>query len=246
MKGTFAKALMCLFTAATLPSVVVAEEAAQGPWSANLDVGLFTDYMFRGQNLYDGFSIQPAARISYDLGDYGSISNSVWMHLSGDPHEPPNKYTELDEVITYDVDFDGVSFAAGVLWYTYPGYSDEIASTREYSAVLSFDAPLNPVVSFFHDDKEFKAQYYEIAFSESFDGGLFDSEISITPFAAFGFVTNAEGLYENNGFVQSTIGVSLDIPVGPVAMKPTVNYTFESDSTVDDGFWGGLTLSYEM
>jgi hypothetical protein len=108
------------------------------PLSLYLRTSVYSAYVFRGLNLYDGMSIQPSMGAAYDMGDIGRIGASVWMHLpaeSGaqdtidltgitidttDLFAPKTKFFELDPTISYDVTWDMVTVSAGHTWYTDP------------------------------------------------------------------------------------------------------------------------------
>lgn len=109
------------------------------PISLYLRTSVYSAYVFRGLNLFDGMSIQPSFGAAYDMGDYGRLGGSVWMHLpaeSGaqdtidltgvtidttDLFAPRTKFFELDPTISYDVTVaDIVTLSAGHTWYTDP------------------------------------------------------------------------------------------------------------------------------
>ena len=159
-------------------------------------------------------------------------------------HHADSKFTEMDETIKYTYTLEPVTFSVGNIWYTYPDNTPGIPTTAEVFGSVSVSAPLNPTLSFYHDYREYDAQYYELGFSQTFSNICTGSEATITPFAAFGFGSNSEGVYTRDGLEQVTIGTSLSVPVGPVALVPTFNYSFKVDDSTVNQFWFGTAVNY--
>ena len=226
------------------PKLIKAEEEAK-PWHVDTSVSFLSDYMFRGFNLYPGSSIQPSITGGYDTG-YGEVSANLWMHISaeGGGTDKPEPFTEIDETLRYTYATEEMAFSVGLAWYTYPDSDDDIASTGEAFASIAFNGLVNPVFSVYHDYDEFDAQYYELGFSHTFEEVA--DGVSLTPYVGFGFASNSEKLYADDGFVQTTTGLSLSVPVGEVSLVPSVNYTFEADDNAVNQFWFGFAVNYSF
>lgn len=229
---------------------VQAEESK--PWSVSAATALYSDYMFRGFDLYDGTSIQPNLGAKYDTG-FGTIGGSLWMHLSGEGDRQDEKFTELDETLTYTINVGAATLQLGNAWYTYPDDSDEIVDTAEVFGVVSIDDSsfntlfsLTPTLSVYHDYREFDAQYYELNFSHTVEPEWLGEGFNATPFVAFGFASNAEKVYDNNGLVQITWGVSSTVPLGELSLIPSVNYTHKVDDATVNELWFGTSLAVEF
>jgi Bacterial protein of unknown function (Gcw_chp) len=223
---------------------IFAEEAEKS-WRVDTSIGVFSDYMFRGTNLYSGSSIQPSVTGTYNLG-FGEISGNLWMHLSGEGGGAgkPEPYTELDETLRYTYSAEDYVFSTGFAWYTYPDSSDNIHSTNEVFVSFAVNTLLTPRLTAFHDYDEYDAQYYELGLSHKFEKILADA--SLTPYTGFGFASNAEKLYAEDGLVQVTVGTSLSIPLENFSIVPNINYTFESDSAAVNQLWFGTSLNYSF
>lgn len=240
----------CLF-AFTLTSLPQALHAEDKNWALGVSVGFYSDYMFRGFNLYDGSSIQPSLSASYDTG-YGTLSYSPWMHLSAEGDRQEEKFTELDHTLAYTISADALTFKVGHIWYTYPKKSDGLPDTEELFATLVWDdsnvSPfsLTPSLSVYHDYDLVDGQYYELGLSHNFNVKSLGEGFNVTGFAAFGFAGNSEAIYANNGLVQVTTGLSTTLNWGDIAVGPTVNYTFGVDDNTVDELWFGMSLSYSL
>jgi hypothetical protein len=229
----------------------VAEEGEK-PWSVDANVAFMSDYMFRGQNLYDGTSIQPYIGGSYDTG-FGMLGAYNWMHISADGATNVPEFFEMDWGLSYEIAFDPVTVAVGNLWYTYPNDDDDIKDTSEGFLTVSLDDSgfndfytLSPTISVYKDWDEFDYYYYELKFSHDHTWSFLGDGVTITPYVSFGFVSDGEKAYAEDGLVTISEGISLDIPLGELTLAPTINYTHESDDLAVDQFWFGVTVGYSM
>jgi uncharacterized protein (TIGR02001 family) len=247
-----ASLVIALLALATLAPEARAEEAEKA-WSLDTTVGFFSDYMFRGTNLYDGSSIQPATTFSYDTGA-GVISANLWMHLSGEGDRQDSKFTELDGMVSYAIDLKPVSLKVGHYWYTYPDSSDTINDTAEFFAGVAFDDSecnsfftLSPSLTVYQDYRDFDSQYYELGFSHAVETDSLGKGFTATPYVTFGFGTNAEKIYaDEQGLMQVTYGVSTELPLGDFTVVPSVNYTHKVDDATVNELWFGGNLNYSF
>lgn len=244
----FAALLSLLFSVSANASDEATEVEEEKPWSIDSNVGFFSNYMFRGQTLYDGPSIQPSVTGAYDTGE-GEVSLNLWMHISGNSRstERAPRYTELDETIKYSNSFGPVTVSIGNAWYTYSDYQDgtNIEDTAEYLVSATYDSYLTPTLSFYKDWRVYHSQYFELGISHEYSE-VVDDDTSITPFAAFGFSSNGEKIYEDDGLVQVTTGVSSNLTMGDITVTPTINYSFKVDENTINQLWFGISFDYAM
>lgn len=216
-------------------------------WSVDTAVDFYSDYMFRGFNLYDGTSIQPSITLNYDSGSAGVSHVSLWMHLPGETQDRPEKFTEMDATLSHDITFGDLTFSVGHVWYMYLDEVEEGSpESAEFFASVSVDTFLTPTFSVYHDYREFDAQYYGLLFSHTIESAKLGEGFNITPYVDFGFASHAEKLYADNGLVQVTVGVSSELSLGIFSVIPSVNYTFESDEYALNELWVGLSLGYSF
>ena len=251
------KSLMRTFAVAGLLASFVnfaqAEDSSEPkkPWSVDLSTAFNSDYMFRGFNLYDGISIQPSVTANFDTG-FGTISGNLWMHLSGEGDKQAQKFTEIDESITYSLELEPVTLKTGILWYTYPDGDDDIKDTSEVFASVGLDDSkwlpfaLNPIFSVYEDYRVFDAWYYELGFSHTFECDCLGKGFSTVPYVTFGFASSAESEYADNGLEHVTIGTSFPLTTGDISVTPTLNYTFKVDDATVNEFWIGTTFGYSL
>ena len=249
MKRCLLNSMACLAFGILGVADLRADDAAEPPcpFSFETSVGLFTDYMFRGQNLYNGTSIQPDFKVNYDAGDYGAIWGSFWMQVPGENGNVGlNNFVETDYTLNYEYVIDMVMLSAGNIWYRYPHDSaKENPQTHEVYVSASLDTFLAPTLTVYHDYGAYDAQYYEFNISHEIKAEAL-GEASITPFATAGFASNADEIYEKSGLETINVGAQLDLAVGPVSVVPVINYNFKIDDYTVNELWAGVTLSYSM
>lgn len=232
-------------------SIAQAEDSAsETGFALDTEVSVFTDYMWRGFNLYDDMSLQPSVTASYVTENMGTFSLNGWMHVSMDQDEEQNEFTEYDLTPGYEISFDKLTLGAGFIFYFYEDEDKEtLPETSEVYATVSYDTILSPTFSFYHDYDEFNYEYYELGFSHTFDGadtGMGDG-FNITPSIAIGFGDSAEDVYaDDSGIVQITYGISMDAPLGDMTVTPGIYYTQAEDDALEDEWWGGFTLAYSF
>ena len=241
-------------------SLAIAEEAtteatteATKPWSVDLTTSFFSDYMWRGFNLYDGASIQPSFTGTYDTG-YGEISGNLWLHLSAEGDRQAEKFFEMDETISYAYDFDPLKVTIGHVWYTYPDSDDQIVDSAEVFASLAFDdSKLNeffslaPKLTVYQDYRVTDSQYYGLGFSHAFESAALGEGFNITPYVELGFASNAEKVYsDSGGLVQVSYSVSSTLNLGDIEVIPCLNYTSKVDDATTNEFWFGAGLNYSF
>jgi hypothetical protein len=93
--------------------------------------------------------------------------------------------------------------------------------------------------------RAYKCQYYEIGISHTFESND-ESGLNLTLFSNSGFTSNATPYWEGNGYVQSTLGASTDIPLGSVTVSPTLSYSNGNDGYTTDQWWGGINISLRL
>lgn len=244
--GVLAICFLGLSTAAAQDS---ASSADSSPLTVDVNVALNSDYMFRGQNLYDGASIQPYLGLSYDTGS-GILSATNWMHISADGRTNVPEFFEMDWGLSYELALDPITLTVGNLWYTYPDKDDDIDNTAEMYVSAALDDSsynsfytVNPKLTVSKDWDSLDYYYYELILNHPYEGGAIPDGMTLTPYVSFGLSSNSEKVYADNGLEQISEGVALDIPVGNLTLTPTANYTHKIDDLTVNQFWFGMTLA---
>ncbi|MCB0359512.1 MAG: hypothetical protein KDD44_07740 [Bdellovibrionales bacterium] len=246
---TAAALLLCTSIVLLSTGQARAEEMDDAPWGLTSSLGVYSDYMFRGKNVYEGTSIQPSVTGYYGFDELGTLSANLWMHVPGETNEPPEKFTELDATFSYDVSIDVINVAGGFILYRFPGEGGRIEDTEEYFASISANVFLNPTVTFYNDISKGKYQYFTASIRESFPVPAVSENLALTPYTSFGFALNADDgpvFYENDGLEHVDMGVYFDIQLGQFFLAPSFNVTLETDDGATNEFWIGIDFGVSI
>ena len=228
-----------------LEPIDTASEEEPKFFSVTTSAAIYSSYMFRSQNIYDGLSFQPSIQGTFNLEEYGNLSVIHWMQLPGQGEQYETRYIEMDEGLTYDISIDNITLSLTHYWYLYPnGNANTFPGSRELIATISWENTiLNPYVTFANEYQAYKVQYYELGIQHTFEGTE-PSGLNLTLFANAGFVTNGTPYWEkNSGFVQSSYGASADVSLGPITITPLIAYANGNDGYATDQWWGGVNFS---
>jgi hypothetical protein len=138
--------------------------------SFSADVAASSKYIWRGQRLTDGWSLQPAGTLGM-----GNLSVNVWgtldlvsvnegdaLFIKENPAAPPGDnnglqghFSEVDYTFSYSVPLDRLGIDFGSIVYTFPERSASLPATVEVFTGISFDTlPLSPSATLYVDVDE--------------------------------------------------------------------------------------------
>jgi hypothetical protein len=215
--------------------------------SAEVSTGFLTDYIFRGRNLYDGTSIQPKVVLGYDAGDAGVFTATARGRFQGEGGiSAAEKFNEVDYLLDYTYDLGTAALSVGHIFFTFPDSPSDWTDTNEVYAAIALDLPLSPKFTAYHDYDEADSQYYTLDLSNTVECPALGDGFNFTPYVQFGFASNADKVYVDDGLVHTTFGVTTDLSLGDIAVIPSLNYTAESDDVAENEFFAGTTFSYSF
>lgn len=214
--------------------------------SVDVGAGVYTDFIFRGVNLFDGTIYTPTLGASYDLGEAGVLSATAkaWLQGEGANRTSAQRFTRIDYTVDYTYDFGIIDATIGHIFFTFPDDSDNIADTNEVFARIAMDLPLAPTYTFYHDYDENNSNYMTVDLSHTIECPALGDGFNVTPYVTAGFAESANGVYGKDGHVHTTFGVTMDLSLGDIAVVPGFHYTRGSDIVAADTFFAGTTLSY--
>jgi len=234
-----------------------AEAEASKPTAA-LDLGVFSQYIWRGFELsHNSVVIQPSATLGYE-----GFSFNMWGNMDTDLHtrdsdESTSKYTETDLTFSYAKTLGPVKLTGGYIYYALDGTDD----TQELFVSATLNTILNPTLSVYRDIASAPAWYINFGISHS--QPIVD-KITLDLAASAGYyysddddfteVNDPESKYRE--FHNGLVTAGLTIPFGEYfSVKPLIGYSFPLSGNADDFitatsisdnssfFYGGLTLS---
>lgn len=153
-----------------------AQTAAPTPdFSVTGNVGLFSDYRFRGISQTDR---KPALQGGFDLGHSSGLYLGNWnSNIDSALYNGSN--LEMDLYGGYKTEFGGVGIDVGAIYYYYPGSgkggTSKIDNTEIYLGASYGPVSLkyyHAVSDFFSVPKTKGSQYYDLAFTHDLGNGL--------------------------------------------------------------------------
>jgi hypothetical protein len=214
-------------------------------FAADLQASLLSSFVFRGRDMYDGLHLQPSFQPRYSFGDYGSLSGLLLFVAPLEGSRESEKYFVVDQGFAYDYTYSRFTFSLGQYWYGYPSRSSSVNSTSEVWGAISLDTVLSPSFRAYWDYDAFDAMYYEIFLSHTFKRSG-EGAFNLTVFSNLGFASHAQGLYQHGGLVQITSGVSTDLKLGSIVLRPSIAYTGAEDANAVNRIWGGVAAVYSF
>lgn len=253
-----------------------AEEAAQtkpeqeltseekSPISVELSMDVLSDYMWRGTICNDNPVWQPSVTVSYDAGDYGSLSANIWStfdltHKRGSATSSRRAagLQEIDYTLSYAVELAGVGLEVGHIWYTFPNNNGK--DDQDLYATVSYENPFaTPSASVYYNysdsaGNDLSTLYYTFGLSHDF---AVTEECTLTPSASLGFGGNA---YTDCGseLTDQTVGLSATYALCEnLSLGAQINYTWIPSHTLrkndymgegkDQICWGGVNVTFSF
>ena len=252
-KVRFGVLALAFFAIAFASGPILAEEEI----SFGLSADYYGKYIWRGQNLVDDPVFQPGITASYagfTAGVWGSLETTNYTGNSGD-------FTEVDYSLDYSTDLpgvEGVGLSVGVIYYDFP--STDVKDTTELYWGFSFDLPLSPSITAYHDVDEAEGVYASLAFGHSIERILgpetpVDMEIGVS----FGWGSSQYNDYYwgIDSSKTNDLAVSVAFPIGldGWTLTPSLNYVTllstdirktDAYRTESDYFFVGIGLSTEF
>jgi len=219
-------------------------------------VDYFSKYIWRGQNYDDDPVLQPGGSATYrglTAMIWGSLETTNINGNSGD-------FSEVDYSLYYSgvlPSLEGVNYSIGAGYYNFPG--TKVKDTTEVYAGLSFDLPLRPSVTFYHDVDEAEGTYVSLAVAYSVEriAGLGkDMPLGMEIGASLGWGSGSYNKYywgtDQSKLNDLTLSASFPMEIAGCTLAPSLNYvTLLSDDIRDtdaygtdsDFFFTGISLS---
>lgn len=217
MNVVFALVLTAAFGASSLQAQDPAP--AEKDWSITVTNAGVSKYIWRGQNLSNTASMQPAVTFGYK-----GLSLSSWSNFAhtafGDSDVLGNHWTEHDFTADYGFGLgEKVAVNVGYINYAFPNFTDG-RYTNEIYGKVGFDTILAPTFAVYGDMHNGDGMYYNFGISHSVDVG---KGVGVNLLATVGY--NQGQWIDINTVSDVVLGVSVDLPLGDkVTFSPFYNY----------------------
>jgi hypothetical protein len=215
------------------------EPAKEPALSFSTETSLVTKFVFRGQRLTDGWSLQPSGTVNvrdFSFGVWGSVDlqavnegDTLFLPLNPDaPGSRRNqglqgRFSEVDLVLSYSRPLAGSTIEAGAIAYILPYARVSAPATTEVFAGFRLDSvPLKPSVALYVDVDESRAGgetglYLQLEAERSFP--ISSKRVgSVDVSASLGIVNSGFGNYcyelEESGIHDMSLTASLPVQWG--------------------------------
>lgn len=183
------------------------EQGTEKSWSFEAGVDQASIYLFRGVDLLDGESvIAPYAK--WTLGGIAVSYYGYFGDLPGD-----SRYGENDLTLDYTFGLgDKTSLTLGGLTYQFNGDAERdllFLDTYQLYGILTFDVPLSPTLTYYHDVDKVDGGYGTVGISHSLALGS-RASLDLAGSVSFDFHYNNKEV--GNGTPNDFL-VSVDLPV---------------------------------
>lgn len=233
------------------------QRAAQHKLGGGADLGVVSEYVWRGSVQNDDFALQPDFYIKY-----GNLLASVWgsMDLT-DRHEigidAQAEFTELDYIFQYTIPAKPVNLSFGYSFYDFPNIPEELReSTQEVYVRGAFKVPLEPTIEMYYDVEEVEGWYGRVSATYTQPQGQLEWKLRASVgFASEEFCNYYFGsrlpIFDKSSFCDLEVRLYATFNLGSnFGLRPFVAFSYLLDSELRDAyndnaeFFGGLNLSW--
>ena len=218
--------------------------SAEGEASASL--GVYSNYVWRGQTLSEEAVAQPTVGISYK-----GFGVNLWSNYDSDSEQ----LNETDFTLNYAGSSGKLGYDAGYIYYGLDGIED----TQELYLSLSYDVLLSPSATFYYDVDEGDGGFLVLAIGHSFpvtETISIDLGADLTANFDNAIMGAGEDGEVFTGLYNADLTVATSIPfAGAWSVDALLAYSFPLSSDAEaaiagasvDGedsvFWGGVGVS---
>jgi hypothetical protein len=219
--------------------------------SVQVGLGAYSKRFFRGQDLYNGTSIQPNAAVELKAGP-GKIVGRVFSHISADrdSEDPRSKrFQELQTELGYKIKNENGSIEAGGRNFQYTRSTSRLQDTTELYTNLSLETlPIRTELDLNLDVDAFEGLYYQLVLDKTYQVHSEKNNVALTPRVitggSSGMTKGTNQVYNNDGIAFTTFMVESAIPVDEkISVLPSLGYTASYDDRADSAFVIGIGLN---
>lgn len=201
------------------------------------DVGLYSNYIWRGVTYTNRFVVQPDAWVATAI-DGINLSTGVWANVEPGQYDEDTDIsqggglagpdlTEWNWWLEAGTALGPHQVAAGITGYRFPNDSGLTSSsnTAELFARAQFDLPLNPRLGLFYDVDRYNGVYAELALSQQ-------ARLSpklLLDLGALAGVSSGLERFATDGLTHLDFSAATTFRTSGIALRPVVHLQFNVD-----------------
>ena len=212
-----------------------AADAEEEKPTANLTVGAYSQYIWRGFELSkDSIVVQPSMTVGYK-----GFSANLWGNLDTNQYSTTanetNNWNETDMTLAYGWEMGPATFSVGYIYYSLDGVDD----TQEFFASAALNTLLKPTLTVYRDTDYAPGWYTTLGISHSFpvQGDItldLGGQVSYLKASSSSPYKEADGS-NYSSFHDGVLSVGLTVPVNKyITVSPKLSYTFALSSDAQD------------
>jgi hypothetical protein len=247
--GETMKRANVLGAALVVAGMVAAAAPAHAQATIGVDLGVFSDYVWRGITYTNKFVLQPDVYLTFPTGP-ASFTAGGWFNIEPGKYDGNTDISESGGESSFDVaEFDWwgefnypyqkANFTLGATGYYFPndaGFT-KAANTIELYGKVALSVPLSPKVAMWYDVDKIKGAYFEGSISHSIqpEGQKFSVVLG-----ALAGLNAGQGIpddpnsdqsfnFVDNGFTHLDLSAAVPFTAGPLSISPAVHFVVTGD-----------------
>ncbi len=238
-----------------LSGLAFAADAEEDKPTANLTVGAYSQYIWRGFEFSkDSVVVQPSMTAAYK-----GFSANLWGNYDTDPYvDDTHKWTETDVTLAYGWEMGPMAYSVGYIYYA----NDSAEDSQEFFASAAWNTLLKPTLTVYRDTDYLPGWYTTLGVSHSFpvQGDItldLGAQVSYLKASESSLYKEADGVSKYSNFHDGVLSVGFTVPVNKnITVIPKLSYTFALSNDAqdlmkagskngddDDFFYGGVAVS---
>ena len=241
-----------LGAALVIAGTVAAATPAHAQATLGADLGVFSDYVWRGITYTNKFVLQPDVYLTFPTGP-ASFTAGGWFNVEPAKYDGNTDISEAGGESSFDVaEFDWwgefnypyqkANFTLGGTGYIFPndaGFTKQFNTVEIYGKV-ALSVPLSPKLAAWYDVDKVKGLYVEGSISHAIQPK--DQKFSVVLGALAGFNSGQDANFDANGVAQAEffnfaddgfthLDLSAAVPftAGPLSISPVVHFVVTGD-----------------
>jgi hypothetical protein len=241
-----------LGAALVVAGLVATAVPAAAQVTVGADVGLFSDYVWRGISYTNKFVIQPDAYLTFPTGP-ATFTAGGWFNIEPGKYDGGSDISEGGGESSFDVaEFDWwgefnypvqkANLTLGATGYIFPndaGFTKDFNTVEIYGKV-ALSVPLSPKLAAWYDVDKVKGLYVEGSVSHSIQPK--DQPFSVVLGALAGFNAGQDAdldangdpqadfyNFQDGGFTHLDLSAAVPFSAGPLSISPAVHVVITGD-----------------